>query len=291
MQKKTGCLTVADDGGLCIRAMNDEPGIFSSRFADGDYEKAYKKIFDNLKNRERSAFFKTVITIYNPAKDTYEQFSGECEGKIAESAQGKNGFGYDPIFIPDGLNKTFGSCKWEEKSRYDHRAKAMAKLKTYLENKDNAEEVESLVHRTVKKITEDIDDLKFNTAIAQLMILSNALEKQDYVSKKHLEIFMTLLSPFAPHIAEEIWSNLGHKKSIHLNAWPLYDAKLIREKEIELVVQVNGKIRDKIIAPADIVEEEAKKIALESEKIKKWLEGKTPRKIIFVKGKLVSIVL
>jgi leucyl-tRNA synthetase len=155
----------------------------------------------------------------------------------------------------------------------------------------NNEEIESLVHKTIKKITEDIDELKFNTAVSQLMILANAFEKQDEILKKHFETFIILLSPFAPHITEEIWENLGNKKSVHLNAWPVFNPKFIKEKEIELVVQVNGKIRDKIQTPANISEADAKKIALESEKVQKWFEGKTPRKVIFVKGKLVSIVI
>ena len=289
--KKTGYLTIADDSGLCIKAMDNQPGIYSNRFAQGDYPKAYEKIFGELEGKDRSAFFKSVVTVYNPKTDSFRQFDGVCEGKIADKPAGKNGFGYDPIFIARELDKTFGECKWEEKARYDHRAKAIVKLKVYLESKDNAEETESLCHKTIKKITEDIDELKFNTCISQLMILANALEKQDEISRKHFEIFITLLSPFAPHITEEIWANLENKKSVHLNAWPVFDPKLIRDKEIELVVQVNGKVRDKIKASADISEEEAQNIALGSEKVTKWFEGKTPKKVIVIKGKLVSIVL
>lgn len=289
--KKTGYLTIADDSGLCIKSMNNQPGVFSSRFAKGDYPKAYEKIFKEIEGRDRSAFFRDVITIYNPKNDNYEQFDGISQGKIADAPQGRNGFGYDPIFIPEGLNKTFGACKWEEKAKYDHRARAIAKLREHLEKKNDTGEIESLVHKTIKKVAEDIEDLKFNTAISQLMILANAMEKHDEISKKHFELFTILLCPFAPHITEEIWENLGRNKSIHITAWPAYEPKLIKEKEIELVVQVNGKIRDKIKVPADISETDAKQIALGSEKIQKWLEGKEPRKVIFVKGKLVSIVI
>ena len=289
--RKTGYLTIADDGGLCIKAMDNQPGVFSSRFAGGDYPAAYEKIFAALEGKDRSAFFTSLITIYDPKKESYQQFEGVCEGSIATEPQGKGGFGYDPIFIPDGMDKPFGTCTWEEKSKRDHRGKALDKLKEYIESRNNPEEIESLCHKTIKKVTEDIDELKFNTAISQLMIFANALEKRDAISKRHLEIFTTLLSPFAPHITEEIWKNLGGKKSVHLNAWPAFDPKLIKDKEIELVVQVNGKIRDKIKASADLSEQEAKEIALGSEKVRRWFEGREPKKVIVIKGKLVSIVL
>lgn len=155
--------------------------------------------------------------------------------------------------------------------------------------KDDA--LETLMHQTIKKIGEDIDELKFNTAVAQLMIFANQLEKMEKIPVKYFETFIILIAPFAPHIAEEIWENLGHKKSIHITNWPKYDPKSITDKKIEMVIQINGKLRDKIMVPSDIPEIEAKKIALSSEKIQKWLEGKEPRKIIFVKGKLVSIVI
>ncbi len=290
--KKTGFVTIADDSGLCIKAMNNMPGVQSSRFAKGNYPAAYAKIFKEIEGKDRSAFFKASVTIYNPKNDSYQQFDGICEGSIAEKPQGKNGFGYDPIFIPEGLNKTFGDCKLKEKNEYDHRAKALAKLKNYLANEiKNEEEIESIAHKTIKKITEDIDELKFNTCIAQLMIFANALEKRDQILKKNFEIFIALLSPFAPHITEEIWQNLGNKKSVHLNVWPTFDPKLIHDKEIELVVQVNGKVRDKIKVSADISEEEARQTALSSEKVIRWFEGREPKKVIVIKGKLVSIVL
>jgi|GEM_PF-6892 non-canonical purine NTP pyrophosphatase (RdgB/HAM1 family) len=289
--KKTNYLTIADDSGLSIKAMDGRPGVYSSRFAGGNYAKAYEQIFKELEGKDRSAFFKSVITIYDPKTDEYRQFDGICEGRIAEKTAGTNGFGYDPIFIPNGADKTFGEMAWEEKAKYDHRAKATAKLKTYLKGRMNAEEIESLRHKTIKKITEDIDDLKFNTCISQLMIMANAFEKQDEIARSHFETFILLLAPFAPHIAEELWEGLGNTGSVHTHQWPAYNPKLIRDKEIELVVQVNGKVRDKIMVSADISEEEARAIALGSSKVNRWFEGKEPKKVIVVKGKLVSIVI
>jgi len=151
--------------------------------------------------------------------------------------------------------------------------------------------LESLLHRTIKKATEDIDNLKFNTAISQLMILVNEMDRQERIPITNYQLLITLLSPFAPHITEELWEMLGNKDSIHLQAWPKYDKELAKEKEIELVVQINGKVRDRIKVSADISEEEAKKIALESEKVKKWIEGKEIKKFLFVKGKLANIVV
>jgi leucyl-tRNA synthetase len=117
------------------------------------------------------------------------------------------------------------------------------------------------------------------------------MEKQEKIPITNYQLLITLLSPFAPHIAEELWEMLGNKKSIHLQPWPKYNPELAIEKKIELVIQINGKVRDRIKVSADISEEEAKKIASESKKIKKWIEGKKIRKVVFVKGRLVNMVI
>ncbi|TAN33567.1 leucine--tRNA ligase [Patescibacteria group bacterium] len=148
-----------------------------------------------------------------------------------------------------------------------------------------------LLHQTIKKVTEDIEAMRFNTAIAKMMELSNEFSKQAKISIANFELFVKILSPFAPHMCEELWSLLGHKKSITFEPWPKYDPELAKEKEITLAVQVNGKLRDTLEVVAGISEEEAKSRALASEKIQRWLEGKQPKKVIYVKGKLVSIVV
>jgi leucyl-tRNA synthetase len=160
------------------------------------------------------------------------------------------------------------------------------KLKITIKNS----KLERLLHQTIKKVTEDIENFKFNTAISQMMILVNEMSTKPFTVKQ-LEAFLKILSPFAPHISEEFWQKLGHKKSIIFEEWPKYDPRLIVEEEINLVVQVNGKVRDTIKVKTDISEEEAKKVALESEKVKKWIEGKEIKKVIFVKGKLINIVI
>jgi leucyl-tRNA synthetase len=151
--------------------------------------------------------------------------------------------------------------------------------------------IDNLLHKTIKKVTEDIENFRFNTAISSMMILANAMEKEKEISIIHYSLFIILLSPFAPHITDELWSKLGHKESIFKEKWPEYDKKLIKDEMINLIIQVNSKVRDTISASADISENEAKKIALQSEKIKKWIRDNEIKKVIFVKGKLINIVI
>ncbi len=148
-----------------------------------------------------------------------------------------------------------------------------------------------LLHKTIKKVGEDIDNLRFNTAISQMMIFINFVDKFKTMPRVAAEKFLIILSPFAPHLTEELWTGLGHKQSIFKEKWPEYDPALVKDETINLVIQINGKVRDMIEVSSDISENEAKKIALASEKIKKWLKGKEVIKIIFVKGKLINIVI
>jgi len=148
----------------------------------------------------------------------------------------------------------------------------------------------SLLHKTIKKVTEDIENFKFNTAISQLMIFANELDKEKQIPKEIFEKFLKILAPFSPHISEEIWENLGNKKSIFLSPWPKYDEKLIKEEKIILVIQVNGKVRDKVEVEADISEEEAKELVISREKVRKWIERKEIKKVIFVPKKLINFV-
>jgi leucyl-tRNA synthetase len=175
------------------------------------------------------------------------------------------------------------------------------RLKSKIQNpngKSNPKsKIQNSIHKTIKKVTEDIENLRFNTAISALMILSNEMEHANSATTnapmriEDYETLLILLSPFAPFIAEELWHELGHKESIFTEKWPEYDPEMIKDQEIELVIQVNGKVRDKMIVSADISEDDAKKLALESEKIKTFVEGKEIKKIIFVRGRLISIVI
>jgi len=153
-------------------------------------------------------------------------------------------------------------------------------------------EIEKAVHKLNKKIDEDLEAMKFNTAISAFMELVNFyLKEKNRVGKDVLERALILFAPFAPHFAEELWQKLGHKDSIHKQKWPKYDPRLIKEEFITLVIQVNGRVRDKIEVEAGISEKKAKELALLSKKIQNWISGKKIKKIIFVPKKLINIVI
>ncbi len=153
----------------------------------------------------------------------------------------------------------------------------------------------ALLHKSIKKITEDIDAQKYNTAISQMMICLNEFEKSDGVSVGDIKIFLQLLAPFAPHMTEELWHMLGETESVHTSEWPKYDESKIIDTEFTIAVQVNGKVRDEIVIGADVDDEEVKQMALNSEKVQKWIgtsnNSGEVKKVIYIKNKLVSIVL
>ncbi|WP_151735949.1 leucine--tRNA ligase [Paenibacillus tengchongensis] len=146
-------------------------------------------------------------------------------------------------------------------------------------------------HKTLKKVTEDFEHLRFNTAISQLMIFVNDAYKQDTLSREAAENFVQMLSPLAPHIAEELWQLLGHEESITYVAWPAYDEAWTVDAEVEIAVQVNGKIVQRAMIAQDMGKEAMEAFALELPNVKTATEGKTVRKIIAVPGKLVNIVV
>jgi len=148
-----------------------------------------------------------------------------------------------------------------------------------------------LLNQTIKKVGDDIENFRFNTAISAMMIFVNHLSRQAVRPKSVVEKFVLILAPFAPHIAEELWEKLGHNDTLTYESWPEYDKELIKEKEIELVVQVNGKIKDRIVVAADADEEQIRQRALASKKVIAAIAGKSPKKIIVIKSRLVNIVL
>lgn len=161
--------------------------------------------------------------------------------------------------------------------------------------KNSPKTIETLLNITIKKVTEDIANFKFNTAISTMMIFLNVIERtlenEPVITKGDYEYFLQLLAPFAPHITEELWAKLGHTTSIHLEKWPEFDESKIVEEKLTIAVQVNGKVRATFEADPNTTEEEVKNIALGMPEVKKWIEGKEIKKCIFVKGKLLSIVL
>jgi len=159
-------------------------------------------------------------------------------------------------------------------------------------NEKSSEDVLRRVHKLNQKISADIEQLKFNTAIAAAMeFLNFAEENKDNVGKDTLERMLLLLSPFAPHICEELWERLGNKKSISKQPWPAADPSLIKEETVELIIQINGKLRDKISVPVGTDREKAIELTKSSSEIKKWIEGKEIKKIVFVPNRLLNIVV
>lgn len=150
--------------------------------------------------------------------------------------------------------------------------------------------LEKAYHQMVKTVTNHYENLRFNTGISQLMIFINEAYKQPSIPKEYIEGFVQLLSPIAPHLAEELWEILGHTETISYVSWPTYDETKLVEDEVEIVLQVNGKVKNKITVAKSLAKEELEKIAQEDNKIKENLEGKTIRKVIVVPGKLVNIV-
>ncbi len=153
------------------------------------------------------------------------------------------------------------------------------------------------VHQTIQRVTEDMQTFSFNTAVAALMELKNTMQDAKSTPVAHTDAWdeavrtlLLLLAPFAPHITEELWARTGGAYSIHQQAWPEADAEVAAEDEITLVVQVNGKVRDRITVPVDVDEATAKQKALASERVQSYLEGAEPRKVIYVPGRLVNIV-
>ena len=155
----------------------------------------------------------------------------------------------------------------------------------------NIKYTEFEIEKTIKKVSEDIEEMKFNTAISTLMIFVNEIGKLDFISQDVYETFLKLLSPFAPHMTEGLWKILGHKNSINFESWPVYDLSKIKNKQIKIVVQINGKVRAEIMIRAEISEEEVKKQAISNETVSRHLSGKEIKKVIYVKNRLINIVV
>jgi leucyl-tRNA synthetase len=162
---------------------------------------------------------------------------------------------------------------------------------TVIGESQSLEKLIKLLHRTIKKVSEDTASLNFNTAISAMMIYSNELAKLAEIPRGFWEPLVIMLSAYAPHLSEELWEKLGHKESVTACPWPVFDEALTHDDEVTIVVQVNGKIRDKFIAAAGTAKEELEKTALALPGVQKWLEGQTTAKVISVPDKLVNIVL
>ncbi|MGM9924261.1 MAG: leucine--tRNA ligase [Bacillus sp. (in: firmicutes)] len=202
----------------------------------------------------------------------YEMFMGPLDASIAWSTNGLDG------------SRRFLDRIW--RLLVDENGNITSKL---VDNDDSGK-LEKVYHQTVKKVTDDFEGLRFNTAISQLMVFINEAYKADILPKAYVEGFVKMIAPIVPHIAEELWSKLGHEDSIAYAAWPAYDEAKLVDDEVEIVVQINGKVKAKLMVPADATREALEAIAMEDGTIKEQIDGKTVRKVIAVPGKLVNIV-
>jgi leucyl-tRNA synthetase len=201
----------------------------------------------------------------------YEMFMGPLEASVAWSTKGLDGA------------RRFLDRVWRLIVNED------GSLSEKVVDGDN-KALDKVYHQTVKKVSEDFENLRFNTAISQMMVFINEAYKADTLPKAYVEGFVKLLSPICPHIAEELWEKLGHNDTITYEPWPTYDESKLVDNEVEIVLQVNGKVRSKMMVSRDATREQLEELALQDEKIKELIEGKTVRKVIAVPGKLVNIV-
>ena len=155
-----------------------------------------------------------------------------------------------------------------------------------------------LTHKTIKEVTADLEKFRFNTMLSSLMELSNYLSRikeSGMISRslwrEAVGYFLRLLAPTAPHLTEELWHRTGHPYSIHKQSWPEYAEELAKEQEITLVIQVNGKLRDKVLVPASISEVEARELALGRERVKAYISSKSLTRVIYVPKRVVNIVV
>jgi leucyl-tRNA synthetase len=172
-------------------------------------------------------------------------------------------------------------------------------LESLEKSEGKSDSVLKAVHPAIKKVTSDIEEQKYNTAIAALMKCTNDLyeikAKDGFVGRKDwlfaLESMVMLMAPFAPHAAEELWDNLGHKDSVHVDHWPKWDEKYLVNDTMTIVVQVTGKVRAELEVSSDASEEDIKAEAVKNDKVQKYLDGKEPKKIVYVPGRLLSLVI
>lgn len=165
------------------------------------------------------------------------------------------------------------------------------RLKSKIDTNKKICKTDGLVHKTIKGVSDDIEAFKFNTAVSKMMILINALEKEDAIVENSYKSLLRILAPFAPHFTEELWSDLGEKSSIHLSVWPIHDASLLVDEDMTIVIQINSKVREEMIFPRETTEEAIKEAALNNPKIIERLAGATPKRVIYIEGKLVNIVI
>ena len=206
----------------------------------------------------------------------YEMFMGPLEATKPWSMRGIEG-------VFRFLNRVW-------RLAIDDRHEAV-KLLDAVQDVEPDKETLRMLHLTIQRVSDDLESMSFNTAISAMMELTNHLTKQTVRARRVLKTFVLLLGPFAPHLAEELWHAFGATASLSFEPWPSYDASLLKADTVEIPVQINGKLKSKLTVAADMTKEALEQAALNDEKIKSQLEGKTIKKVIVVPGKLVNLVV
>lgn len=204
----------------------------------------------------------------------YEMFMGPLDASIAWSTNGLDG------------SRRFLERVWRLIVNEE-----TGELNEKVQESKGSDSLVRTYHQTVKKVTEDYTEIRFNTGISQLMVFVNEANKQDVLPKVLAEGFVKLLAPIAPHISEELWQKLGHDETITYAEWPTFDESMLVENEVEVVVQINGKVKAKLVVAKDASKDEMEAAARADDKVLAAIEGKAIRKIIAVPGKLVNIVV
>ncbi len=234
------------------------------------------------------------------------------QGMILASDGRKMSKRWGNVVNPDDIVKTYGAdtlrvyemfmgpfeatLPWSTESiigsrRFIERVYRFANKVLERKSKKTDMNAEMFLHRTIKKVTDDIANFSFNTAVSAMMICSNEMEKAENVSVDDFKKFIQILAPFAPHVTEDVWHTLGEKKSINVSLWPRYDEKKLVASTIQIAIQVNGKFRTTITVDKDATQESIETMAINDEKITQYLEGRNPQKIIYVPGRLVNFVI
>ncbi|MBA3733053.1 leucine--tRNA ligase [Patescibacteria group bacterium] len=196
----------------------------------------------------------------------YEMFMGPFEGSLPWSTDNIIG------------SRRFIERVWKLVERVSKKTKSDPKL-------------EVILHKTIAKVTEDIQNFAFNTAVSAMMILSNEMDKKESLNQRDFELFLKILSPFSPHFTEEIWNKLGNKSLLVLEKWPKFDPKKMVDAEVKIAILINNKVRAEMLIPKDEKEAEIVRIAKEMPDVNKWLIGKEVKKVIYIPNRLVNFVV
>jgi leucyl-tRNA synthetase len=218
----------------------------------------------------------------------------KSRGNVINPDQVVEEFGADALRVYEMFMGPLDSVKpWQTAGiqgvrRFLDRVHALA---TKQQPSELSPETRKQMHRTVKKVTEDIEALRYNTAISAMMIFVNHLAQLPEVPKEAVEKLVLCLSPFAPHLAEELWLELGHEGSLAHAPWPDFDPKECVDDVVEIAVQVNGKVRGAVTLARDATEEAAREAALQDDNVQKHIEGKAIRKVVYVPGRILNIIV